>query len=100
MFYYSSNVDFYDCLSKEAKLTHKYTTYDLLCNIVHDGKPDSGTYRIQLLHKATKKWFELEDMHVKEILAQSITLTESYIQIWKLNRKKTRAERMGEVPSD
>uniref|UniRef100_A0A0K0FNZ9 ubiquitinyl hydrolase 1 n=1 Tax=Strongyloides venezuelensis TaxID=75913 RepID=A0A0K0FNZ9_STRVS len=95
-----SNVDFYDYLSKEAKLTHKYTTYDLLCNIVHDGKPDSGTYRIQLLHKATKKWFELEDMHVKEILAQSITLTESYIQIWKLNRKKTRAERLGEVPSD
>uniref|UniRef100_A0A0N4ZQW5 ubiquitinyl hydrolase 1 n=1 Tax=Parastrongyloides trichosuri TaxID=131310 RepID=A0A0N4ZQW5_PARTI len=95
-----SNVDFYDCLSKEAKIKHKYTTYDLLCNIVHDGKPDSGTYRIQLLHKATKKWFELEDMHVKEILAQSIPLTESYIQIWKLNRKKTRTERLGETSRD
>ena len=34
---------------------------------------------------------------MKEILPQTITLAESYIQIWRLNRKKTRVERMGET---
>jgi U4/U6.U5 tri-snRNP-associated protein 2 len=89
------NVDFYDLLSEEAKSSHPFTTYDLIANIVHDGKPDSGTYRIQMINhvsdnfvnetrerlQATGKWYELEDLHVKEILPQIITLTESYIQV-------------------
>lgn len=72
------------------------------------------------MFKGTGKWFELEDLHVKEILPQTITLAESYIQvsglrgtechwyesniklflsyqIWRLNCKKTRTERMGET---
>ncbi|ETN72198.1 ubiquitinyl hydrolase 1 [Necator americanus] len=100
-----SNVDLFDCLSEDTRREHKYTTYDLVANIVHDGKPDSGTYRIQLVHvvrwfKGSRKWFELEDLHVKEILPQMIVLAESYIQIWKLNRRKTREERMSEVVDD
>uniref|UniRef100_A0AC34QEH6 USP domain-containing protein n=1 Tax=Panagrolaimus sp. JU765 TaxID=591449 RepID=A0AC34QEH6_9BILA len=91
-----SNVDLYDCISEDARSLHKFTTYDLITNIVHDGTPEKGTYRVQLVHHGTGKWFELEDLHVKEILPQMITLTESYIQIWKLNRSKTRAERIGE----
>ncbi|CAJ0590542.1 unnamed protein product [Cylicocyclus nassatus] len=95
-----SNVDLYDCLSQDTKQDHKYTTYDLVANIVHEGKPDSGNYRIQLVHVGSRKWFELEDLHVKEILPQMIVLAESYIQIWKLNRKKTREERMSEAVDD
>ena len=91
-----SNVDLYDCLSEDAKPVHKFTTYDLIANIVHDGQPEGGSYRVQMIHSGTGKWFELEDLHVKEILPQMITLAESYIQIWKLNRSKTRAEREGE----
>ncbi|KAI1720037.1 ubiquitin carboxyl-terminal hydrolase domain-containing protein [Ditylenchus destructor] len=104
-----SNVDLYDCLADDARAKHKYTTYDLISNVIHDGKPvtnqkgdrdlsvvDNGSYRVQTLHQGTGKWFELEDLHVKEILPQMITLAESYIQIWRLNRKKTRVERMGE----
>uniref|UniRef100_A0A0K0DGG1 ubiquitinyl hydrolase 1 n=1 Tax=Angiostrongylus cantonensis TaxID=6313 RepID=A0A0K0DGG1_ANGCA len=82
------NVDLFDCLSEDARYEHKYTTYDLIANVVHDGKPDSGTYRIQLFFsigcgKGSRKWFELEDLHVKEILPQMIVLAESYIQ-WRL----------------
>ncbi|KAE9416739.1 hypothetical protein Angca_002495, partial [Angiostrongylus cantonensis] len=95
-----SNVDLFDCLSEDARYEHKYTTYDLIANVVHDGKPDSGTYRIQLVHVGSRKWFELEDLHVKEILPQMIVLAESYIQIWKLNRNKTREERMSEAVDD
>ncbi|KAK5964778.1 Ubiquitin Specific Protease [Trichostrongylus colubriformis] len=95
-----SNVDLFDCLSEDTRFEHKYTTYDLVANIVHDGKPDAGTYRIQLVHVGSRKWFELEDLHVKEILPQMIVLAESYIQIWKLNRLKTREERMSEGIDD
>jgi len=99
----------YDCLADEVKDKYKFTTYDLVSNVIHDGKPnqagfgkndiavDSGHYRVQLIHAGSGKWFELEDLHVKEILPQTITLAESYIQIWRLNRNKTRAERIGEV---
>ncbi|KAL7072495.1 hypothetical protein ACQ4LE_007945 [Meloidogyne hapla] len=106
-----SNVDFYDSLAEDVRDKHKYTTYDLISNVVHDGKPqtqankgdiavDIGRYRVQLVHEGTSKWFELEDLHVKEILPQTITLAESYIQIWRLNRKKTRTERMGETEEE
>ncbi|KRX44735.1 U4/U6.U5 tri-snRNP-associated protein 2 [Trichinella britovi] len=92
------NVDLYDYLSEDGKKRHPYTTYDMIANIVHDGKPDpgEGSYRIQLVHKGTGKWFELEDLHVKEILPQMITLTESYIQVWEMNFEKTRDQRSGE----
>lgn len=105
-----TNVDLFDCLAEDTRQKFTYTTYDLISNVIHDGKPqqstgfgkndialDSGHYRIQLIHDGTGKWFELEDLHVKEILPQTITLAESYIQIWRLNTKKTRIERMGEV---
>lgn len=95
-----SNVDLYDCLSPESRESHKYTTYDLVSNIVHDGQPESGSYRVQLFHGGAQKWYELEDLHVKEILPQMITLAESYIQIWRLNTTKTREQRTGEIGED
>ncbi|GMR58778.1 hypothetical protein PMAYCL1PPCAC_28973, partial [Pristionchus mayeri] len=93
-----SNVDLYDCVAEDKKTSLKYTTYDLLANIIHDGPPENGgRYRTQILHAGTNKWFELEDLHVKDILPQMITLAESYIQIWKLNTEKTREQRMEEI---
>ncbi|KAI6204641.1 hypothetical protein M3Y94_00699400 [Aphelenchoides besseyi] len=86
-----TNVDLYDCLAEDARQLHKYTTYDLISNVVHDGKPEDGSYR------GSGKWYEMEDLHVKEILPQMITLAECYIQIWRLNRKLTREQRIGEV---
>ena len=38
----------------------------------------------------------MEDLHVEEILPQVIVLAEAYIQIWRLNRKLTREQRMNE----
>jgi hypothetical protein len=57
-----SNVDLYDCLAADVRDKHKFTTYDLISNIVHDGKPqteakksdmvvDIGHYRVQLVHE-------------------------------------------------
>lgn len=49
---------------------------------MHDGNQDSGTWKLHVFHKSTNKWYEMQDLHVKEILPQMITLTESYIQIY------------------
>ncbi|KAI6227254.1 hypothetical protein M3Y99_01273200 [Aphelenchoides fujianensis] len=95
-----TNVDLFECLAEDARPKHKFTTYDLITNIVHDGKPEGGTYRVQLLHPGTNKWYEMEDLSVKEILPQMITLAECYIQIWRLNRKLTREQRAGEIQTD
>lgn len=62
----------------------RYTTYDLVANIVHDGPPTpgSGTHRIHLLHRGTGKWFEMQDLHVTEILPQMIPLSETLVQVF------------------
>jgi len=34
--------------------------YDLIANIVHDGDPQEGTYRIHVLHSETGTWKQIE----------------------------------------
>lgn len=60
---------------------HKNTSYDLIANIVHDGEPNKGTYRVHVLKQGNSKWYEMQDLHVNDILPQMITLTEAYIQV-------------------
>ena len=33
--------------------------YDLLANVIHEGKPESGTYRVQVRHNPTDEWFDI-----------------------------------------
>lgn len=82
------NIDFGDLLAPEIRAQHKHTTYDLMANIVHDGEPKSGkgTYRVHVIHKGLGKWYEMQDLHVTDILPQMIPLSESYIQIFELRR--------------
>uniref|UniRef100_A0A671KWV3 Ubiquitin carboxyl-terminal hydrolase 39 n=1 Tax=Sinocyclocheilus anshuiensis TaxID=1608454 RepID=A0A671KWV3_9TELE len=75
-----TNVDLREYLTEEAQVTEKITTYDLVANVVHDGKPTEGSYRIHVLHHGTGKWYELQDLQVIDILPQMITLSEAYIQ--------------------
>lgn len=84
MWFFYRNIDFGDILTPEIKAQHKNTMYDLIANIVHDGEPSKGTYRVHVLHKASGKWYEMQDLHVIDILPQMITLTEAYIQIYEL----------------
>lgn len=76
------NVDFGDILTEENRRRHKSTKYNLIANIVHDGEPNKGTYRVHVLQKSTGQWYEMQDLHVTNILPQMITLTEAYIQIY------------------
>uniref|UniRef100_T1GP84 ubiquitinyl hydrolase 1 n=1 Tax=Megaselia scalaris TaxID=36166 RepID=T1GP84_MEGSC len=79
------NIDFGDLLTEEFRKQHKNTKYNLVSNIVHDGEPSKGTFRAHIYHKSNGQWYEMQDLHVTDILPQMITLTESYIQIYELN---------------
>ncbi|XP_028515619.1 U4/U6.U5 tri-snRNP-associated protein 2 [Exaiptasia diaphana] len=76
-------IDMAEYLSSDPKVqdAHPRTTYDLIANICHEGDPEGGTYRLFVLHKGANKWYELQDLHVKEILPQVITLSDSYCQV-------------------
>ncbi|KAF2355958.1 Peptidase C19 ubiquitin carboxyl-terminal hydrolase [Trinorchestia longiramus] len=78
------------CLTEVLRARVLSPLYDLVANIVHDGQPDSGTYRCHVLHKGTGKWYELQDLHVKEIEPQMLALSESYIQIYELQKESVR----------
>lgn len=69
-------------INPQALTESPSTTYDLISNVVHDGKPGQGTYRVHILHKGSGTWYELQDLHVIDVLPQMITLSESYLQIW------------------
>lgn len=54
-FFSFRNIDFGELLAPEVRAKHRFTTYDLMANIVHDGEPGpgKGTYRAHILHKVT-----------------------------------------------
>ncbi|KAL9146764.1 hypothetical protein ABFS82_13G132000 [Erythranthe guttata] len=56
--------------------------YDLIANIVHDGKPGEGSYRVFVQRKSEELWYELQDLHVSETLPQMVALSETYMQIY------------------
>lgn len=86
------NVDFGDILTEENRRRHKSTRYNLVANIVHDGEPSKGTYRVHVLQKSTGQWYEMQDLHVTNILPQMITLTEAYIQIYEQQTEEEAAQ--------
>jgi len=54
--------------------------YDLLANVVHTGKADSGSYCTQVLHGG--EWFEVQDLLVSPIISQQVTVSETYIMLY------------------
>ncbi|KAL0534388.1 hypothetical protein IC582_028678 [Cucumis melo] len=56
--------------------------YDLIANVVHDGKPNEGCYRVFVQRKSEELWYEMQDLHVSETLPQMVALSEAYMQIY------------------
>uniref|UniRef100_A0A6N2K0P0 USP domain-containing protein n=1 Tax=Salix viminalis TaxID=40686 RepID=A0A6N2K0P0_SALVM len=46
--------------------------YDLIADIVHDGKPNEGLYRVFVQRKSEELWYEMQDLHVSETLPLGI----------------------------
>ena len=66
----------------------KEKRYSLLANIIHDGKPGDANFRVQIKNKERNEWFEMQDIHVQKILAESVAVCESYIHFYELNKTK------------
>lgn len=60
--------------------------YDLIANIVHDGKPNEGSYRVFVQRKSEEQWYEVQDLHVSETLPQMVALSEAYMQVYELQQ--------------
>jgi len=67
--------------------------YDLVANITHDSPPDvgregkhdvlqEGSYKCHVQNKASKQWYEIQDLHVQEVMPQQIDVSESYLLIF------------------
>ena len=72
------------------------TKYNLIANIRHRGEREDdldkslatigevikGTYTVDIQNKGDERWFEVQDLMVKETMPQLIALSEAYIQIY------------------
>ncbi|KAF6175329.1 hypothetical protein GIB67_021834 [Kingdonia uniflora] len=56
--------------------------YDLIANILHDGKPGEGCYRVFVEQKLEELWYEMQDWHVAQTAFQLVAPSESYMQIY------------------
>ena len=61
---------------------NKDLVYNLVSNIIHDGKPGAGLLRVQAKHKLLDSWFDIQDLHVNKIMAQLVAVSESYIHFY------------------
>ena len=72
------------------KKEKKEKIYSLLSNIIHDGKPGDANFRVQIKNKERNEWFEIQDIHVQKILAESVAVCESYIHFYECKEIKTK----------
>ena len=57
--------------------------YDLIGNIIHEGKANDGKFKIQIKNNLHDDfWSEINDLTVKSILTQDLLVAESYIQFY------------------
>lgn len=67
--------------------------YDLIANITHESPTNvgkegivdplqEGIYKCHVQHRGTKQWYEIQDLHVTEVMPQQIGISESYVLIF------------------
>lgn len=62
--------------------------YDLVANVLHEGKAGEGAYRAHTHRKSEDAWYEVDDLRVTDILSQMVVLSEAYMQIYELKQVK------------
>lgn len=56
--------------------------YDLVANVVHEGKAGEGLYKVHIHRKVEDIWYEVQDLRVTEVLPQMVALSETYMQVY------------------
>jgi U4/U6.U5 tri-snRNP-associated protein 2 len=72
-------------------MEEQVTSYDLLANVTHVGKPDKGqgVYKVHIRHRGSEngqqqhqqRWFQMQDLLIDEIQPEMVTLSETYVQV-------------------
>jgi len=57
--------------------------FHLMGSVQHDGTSTSGSYRGFVHVRANDQWYEVQDLHVNGVHPQLISVSESYIQVWR-----------------
>ncbi|GAX85297.1 hypothetical protein CEUSTIGMA_g12714.t1 [Chlamydomonas eustigma] len=65
------------------------TKYDLIANIIHEGKAGEGMYRLHVHRKVEEIWYEVQDLRVVDILPQMVALSESFFQVYELKQSSS-----------
>ena len=73
-------------MSNKNSLNKNEKKFSLISNIIHDGKPGDTNFRVQIKNKERNEWFEMQDIHVQKILAESVAVCESYIHFYEMNK--------------
>ena len=87
------------CLDRESvnelaiNLVKKATRYNLVANLCHDSPPGEedgkrkmdplteGSYRAHI-RSGERSWFEMQDLHVTDVLPQVIVMSETYLLVY------------------
>jgi len=67
----------------DAPADDERAKFDLVCSAQHDGKPADGSYKAHVHFSANDTWYEMQDLHVQQIHPQLISVSESYIQVYR-----------------
>lgn len=71
-------------IKSNPSLEGKPTRYELISSVSHTGEWEKGVNKAYVRNQANKQWYEIEDMHVSESMPQLVAVSESYLQLWKL----------------
>ena len=79
--------------------------YDLVANLVHDGAAGRGTYRAHVQRRSEGAWYEVQDLHVNDILPQArrpltcLHLVGLWRALWALYRRPVAGVLPGHPPA-
>jgi U4/U6.U5 tri-snRNP-associated protein 2 len=56
--------------------------YNLVASVTHTGNVTHGVYKVYINRVVENQWYEVQDLSVKEVLPQIVTLSEAYLQVF------------------
>ena len=68
-----------DLTHLQADSEQEKAVFRLLANIVHEGTPKNGSYKVQIRQTVNNKWIEIQDLIKNEILKELVEVSEGYI---------------------
>ena len=71
-------LDLHQCIPVPSK----NASYDLIANIVHQGDANAGTFKAHIYRCSEGTWYEVQDLHLVDVLPQQVVLSEAYLQIY------------------